>query len=183
MLYSEYLKNGGQGIIQLLHANGALDFLPVDDIQPLDSCFLLENGSKELSLPVSNLLKVSNDMTTLASMLKVRYGKWWKVLYNSQPVDSDPVYNQMVTSTGQVDTTGKQTNQIAGYDSPTMVDNDGTNTTSNQTNNVTTKTLNYDDLSNLLGELKNNLFYDKLFTDIRNYIFMTVYGNERDDQE
>lgn len=181
MLYSEYLKNGGQGIIRLLYDNGALDFLPEDDIEPLDSCFLLENGNKHLTLPVSNLLKVNNDMNPLANMIKVTYGKWWKVLYNSQPVESDPVYSQVVTSEGQVDSNGSLTNQVAGYDSPNMVDNDGTNTNNKQTNKVSTKTLNFDDISNLLGELKNNLFYDKMFTDIKNYIFITVYGNERDD--
>ena len=35
---------------------------------------------------------------------------------------------------------------------------DGSNSTGNQTNNVTSKTLNYDDLTNLLGELKIMFF-------------------------
>ena len=52
MMYSEYIKNGGTGIITLLQQNQALSFLLGDIINPLDSAFLLENGSKEFTLPV-----------------------------------------------------------------------------------------------------------------------------------
>lgn len=180
MMYSEYLKNGGKGIISLLSKNQALQFLLSDVIQPLDSAFLMENGSKKLSLPVANMLTLENDLTPVASLLKARFGSYWKVLYNSQPTDTDPVYSSITTSNGEVTTKGNTTNQVSGYDSPAMVDSDGSNSTGNQTNNNTVKTLNYDDLTNLLGELKNNDFYDKLFTDIRNYMFDTIYGNERD---
>ena len=104
------------------------------------------------------------------------------MVYQSQPSDNDPVYSTITTTNGEIKTTGNTTNQVSGYDSDTMVNSDGSNSTGNQTNDNTIKTLNYAELSNLLGELKNNIFYDKLFTDIRNYIFVTVYGNERDEQ-
>ena len=51
---------------------------------------------------------------------------------------------------------------------------------SNKTTQTVTK-MNYENLTNLLGELKNNVYYDMLFSDIRNYIFVTVYGNERNE--
>ena len=180
-MYSEYIKNGGTGIITLLKQNQALSFLLGDLINPLDSAFLLENGSKEFTLSVENMLKVENDLTPIASLLKARFGKYWSMVYQSQPSDNDPVYSSITTTNGEIKTTGNTTNQVSGYDSNTMVDSDGSNSTGNQTNDNTIKTLNYAELSNLLGELKNNIFYDKLFTDIRNYIFVTVYGNERDD--
>ena len=181
MMYSEYLKNGGTGIITLLQKNQALSFLLADVITPLDSAFLLENGGKEFILPVENMLKVQNDLTPLASMLKARFGKYWSMVYQSQPSDNDPVYSSITTTNGNIKTTGNTTNQVSGYDSDTMVNSDGSNSTGNQTNDNTVKTLNYTELSNLLGELKNNIFYDKLFSDIRNYMFVTVYGNERDE--
>ena len=182
MMYSEYIKNGGTGIITLLQQNQALSFLLGDLITPLDSAFLLENGSKEFTLPVENMLKAENDLTPIASLLKARFGKYWSVIYQSQPSDNDPVYSSITTTNGEIKTTGNTTNQVSGYDSDTMVNSDGSNSMGNQTNDNTIKTLNYAELSNLLGELKNNIFYDKLFTDIRNYIFVTVYGNERDEQ-
>lgn len=181
MMYSEYIKNGGTGIIALLQKNQALSFLLADVINPLDSAFLLENGSKDFSLSVENMLKVQNDLTPIASMLKARFGKYWSMVYQSQPSDNDPVYSSITTTNGEIKTTGNTTNQVSGYDSDTMVNSDGSNSTGNQTNDNTIKTLNYSELTNLLGELKNNIFYDKLFSDIRNYIFVTVYGNERDD--
>ena len=181
MMYSEYIKNGGTGIIALLQKNQALSFLLADVINPLDSAFLLENGSKDFSLSVENMLKVQNDLTPIASMLKARFGKYWSMVYQSQPSDNDPVYSSITTTNGEIKTTGNTTNQVSGYDSDTMVNSDGSNSTGNQTNDNTIKTLNYAELTNLLGELKNNIFYDKLFSDIRNYIFVTVYGNERDD--
>lgn len=181
MMYSEYIKNGGTGVIALLQQNQALSFLLGDVIKPLDSAFLLENGSKEFTLSVENMLKVQNDLTPIASMLKARFGKYWSMVYQSQPSDNDPVYSSITTTNGEIKTTGNTTNQVSGYDSDTMIDSDGSNSTGNQTNDNTIKTLNYAELTNLLGELKNNIFYDKLFSDIRNYIFVTVYGNERDD--
>lgn len=180
MMYSEYIKKGGKGIITLLSENQALKYLLIDVIKPLETAFLMENGSKKFTLSVENLLKVENDLTPVANMLKARYGNYWQVLYNSQPSDTDPVYSSITSSNGELNTKGNTVNQVSGYDSPTMVDSDGSNSTGNQTNKTTVKTLDYADLTNLLGELKNNVFYDRLFTDIRNYIFSTVYGNERE---
>jgi len=179
-MYSEYIKAGGTGIISLLSQNQTLKYLLSDSIQPLDTTFLMENGNKKFSLAVENMLNAENDLTPIASMLKMRFGQYWQVLYNSQPTDTDPVYSSITTTNGEITTKGNTINQVSGYDSPTMVDNDGNNSTGNQTNNNTVKTLNYEDLTKLLGELKNNVFYDKMFIDIRNYIFNTVYGNEKE---
>ena len=180
MMYSEYIKDGGTGIISLLSNNQTLKYLLSDVIQPLDSAFLMENGSKRFTLSVENMLKAQNDLTPIANMMKVRFGQYWSVLYNSQPTDTDPVYSSITTSTGELNSKGNNVNQVSSYDSPDMVNSDGSNSTANQTNNGTVKTLNYADLTNLLGELKNNVFYDKMFTDIRTYIFDVFYGNERE---
>lgn len=179
MMYSEYLKNGGTGIIQLLANNQTLSYLLSDDIKTLDSAFLLENGEKKFSIPVENLLKNENDLTPIANMMKVRFGKTWKTLFNSIPQDNDPLANEVTKTMGSMDTNNQTTNQVAGYDSDTMVnDNSNQSTGSNKTTQTVTK-MNYENLTNLLGELKNNVYYDILFSDIRNYIFVTVYGNER----
>lgn len=181
MMYSEYIKNGGTGIIQLLSNNQTLSYLLSDEITTLDSTFLLENGEKDFSLPVENLLKNENDLTPIANMMKVRFGKTWKTLFNAIPQDSDPLANEVTKTTGSMNTNNQSTNQVAGYDSDTMVnDNSNQSTGSNKTTQTVTK-MNYENLTNLLGELKNNVYYDMLFTDIRNYIFVTVYGNERNE--
>lgn len=181
MMYSEYIKNGGTGIIQLLSNNQTLSYLLSDDISTLDSAFLLENGEKQFSLPIENLLKNENDLTPIANMMKVRFGKTWKTMFNAIPQDSDPLANEVTKTTGSIDTNNQTTNQVAGYDSDTMVnDNSNKSTGSNKTTQTVTK-MNYENLTNLLGELKNNVYYDMLFNDIRNYIFVTVYGNERNE--
>ena len=180
MMYSEYIKAGGTGIISLLSQNQTLKYLLSDSIQPLDTTFLMENGSKKFSLAVENMLNAENDLTPIANMLKVRFGQYWQVLYNSQPTDTDPVYSSITINNGQTTTNGNTVSQVSGYDSPTMVNSDGSNSTGNQTTDYTAKTLNYDDLTRLLTELKNNVFYDKLFIDIKNYIFSTLYGNEKE---
>lgn len=181
MMYSEYIKNGGTGIIQLLSNNQTLSYLLSDEITTLDSAFLLENGEKDFSLPVENLLKNENDLTPIANMIKVRFGKTWKTLFNAIPQDSDPLANEVTKTTGSMNTNNQTTNQVTGYDSDTMVnDNSNQSTGSNKTTQTVTK-MNYENLTNLLGELKNNVYYDMLFTDIRNYIFVTVYGNERNE--
>ena len=179
MMYSEYIKNGGTGIIQLLAKNQTLSYLLSDDIKTLDSAFLLENGEKKFSIPVENLLKNENDLTPIANMMKVRFGKTWKTLFNSIPQENAPLANEVTKTTGSMNTNNQTTNQVAGYDSDTMVnDNSNQSTGSNKTTQTVTK-MNYENLTNLLGELKNNVYYDILFSDIRNYIFVTVYGNER----
>lgn len=181
MMYSEYIKNGGTGIIQLLSNNQTLSYLLSDDILTLDSAFLLENGEKVFSLPIESLLKNENDLTPIANMMKVRFGETWKTIFNSIPQDSDPLANEVTKTTGSIDTNNQTTNQVAGYDSDTMVsDNANQSTGSNKTTQTVTK-MNYENLTNLLGQLKNNVYYDMLFSDIRNYIFVTVYGNERNE--
>lgn len=180
MKYSDYIKKGGTGIITLLGENQALKFLLSDNIKPLDDTFLMENGNKQFTISVENMLIANNDLTPVANMLKIKYAKYWNVLYNSQPKDTDPIYTSITIGDSELNTTGNTKNQVSGYDSDTMVDSDGSNTTGNTTNTNSVKTLNYTDLTNLLSELKNNVFYDKLFTDIRNYIFSTLYGNERE---
>lgn len=180
-MYSEYIKKGGTGIIQLLSNNQTLSYLLSDDISTLDSAFLLENGGKQFSLPIENLLKNENDLTPIANMMKVRFGKTWKTIFNAIPQNSDPLANEVTKTTGSIDTNNQTTNQVAGYDSDTMVnDNANKSTGSNKTTQTVTK-MNYENLTNLLGELKNNVYYDMLFSDIRNYIFVTVYGNERNE--
>ena len=180
MMYSDYIKQGGKGIITLLGENQTLKFLLSDNIKPLDDTFLMENGNKQFTISVENMLKTSNDLTPVANMLKIKYEKYWKVLYNSQLKDTDPIYSIITVGDSELNTTGNTQNQVSGYDSDTMVTSDGSNTTGNTTNTNSVKTLNYADLTNILSELKNNVFYDKLFTDIRNYIFSTFYGNERE---
>ena len=180
MNYSDYINQGGKGIITLLGKNQALKFLLSDNIKPLDDTFLLENGNKKFTLSVENMLIDNNDLTPVANMLKIKYAKYWNVLYNSQPKDTDPIYTSITIGNSELNTTGNTQNKVSGYDSDTMVNSDASNTTGNTTNTNSVKTLNYDDLTNLLGQLKNNVFYDKLFTDIRNYIFNTFYGNERE---
>lgn len=180
-MYSEYIKKGGTGVIQLLSNNQTLNYLLSDDVKTLDSAFLLENGEKEFSLPVENLLKNENDLTPIANMIKVRFGKTWKTMFNSIPQENDPLANEVTKTTGSMDTNNQTTNQVAGYDSDTMVNDNGNQSTgSNKTTQTVTK-MNYENLTNLLGELKNNVYYDMMFSDIRNYIFVTVYGNERNE--
>ena len=179
MFYSDYILSGGAGIFKLLHDNQTLSYLLSDDISTLDSAFLLENGMKKFSTPEENMLKANNDLTPIANMLKVRFGEKWKALYNTIPKSSDPLASEVTQSTGSVDINNQSTNQVAGYDSDTMVNDNGNQSTgSNKTTQTVTKT-NYLELTNLLNELKNNVYYDIIFTDIRSYIFVTVYGNER----
>lgn len=180
MKYSDYINQGGKGIITLLGENQALKFLLSDIIKPLDDTFLMENGNKDFTISVENMLATSNDLTPIANMLKIKYEDYWKVLYNSQVKNNDPIYSIITVGDSELNTTGNTTNKVSGYDSPSMVDTDASNTTGNTTNTNSVKTLNYAELTNLLSELKNNVFYDKLFTDIRNYIFSTFYGNERE---
>lgn len=180
MIYADYIKQGGKGIITLLSENQTLNYLLSDAIKPLDDSFLLENGTKKFAMPVENILTTQNDLTPVANMLKVRYGLYWQVLYNSQPNEADPIYSVVTVGNAELTTKGNTVNQVSGYDSPAMIDSDGVNTSGTQKNTNSMKTLNYTDLTKLLGELKNNVFYDKLFTDIKNYVFSTLYGNERE---
>ena len=85
------------------------------------------------------------------------------------------MYGTIRQTTGKTNTDTKNT--VAGYDDSEMVNDTGSS--QNGTNDVTEKTLDYTELTKLLGELKNNNYYDTIFSDIRNYIFNTVYGNER----
>ena len=176
MMYSEYIKNGGKGIIQLLHENQCLTYLPSEAITLLDTTFNMENGMKNFTTPVLNLLNAGDDLTMIAGMLKAKFNDQWKALFQTLPSNQDPVYSTVRQTTGT--TTIDNTNTVAGYDDSGMVNDSGSN--QKGTNNVAEKTLEYTHLTKLLSELKNNNYYGTIFMDIRNYLFSTVYGNERE---
>src|SRR5699024_8744001 len=117
MKYSDYIKQGGKGLITLLGENHALNFLLSDIIKPLDDTFLMENGNKTFTISVENMLKANNDLTPVANMLKIKYEKYWKVLYNSQLNDTDPIYSVISVGKSELNTTGNTKNQVSGYDS------------------------------------------------------------------
>lgn len=175
MMYSEYIKKGGTGIIQLLKDNQCLNYLPSEAITPLDTAFNFENGMKNFSQPVETMLKTNNDLTLIAGLLKFRFASEWEQLFTTLPKDQAPLYGTIRQTTGKTNTDTK--NSVAGYDDSEMVNDTGS--TQNGTNDITEKTLDFTELTKLLDELKNNNYYDTIFSDIRNYIFNTVYGNER----
>lgn len=176
MTYSEYIKNGGKGIIELLQNNQCLSYLPSEAITPLDTTFNMENGMKEFTTPVLSLLSTGDDLTMIAGMLKAKFNDQWKALYSTLPTDQQQLYGTVRQTTGT--TTIDNTNTVAGFDDSAMVNDSGSN--QNGTNNVAEKTLDYTQLTKLLDELKNNNYYGTIFMDIRNYMFTTVYGNERE---
>lgn len=176
MTYSEYIKNGGKGIIQLLKDNQCLVYLPSEAITPLDTAFNLENGMKNFTLSVESLLNTSDDLTMIAGMLKAKFNDQWKALFLTLPSNQDPLYGTVRQTTGT--TAINNTNTVAGFDDNAMVNDSGSN--QNGTNNVAEKSIDYTQLTKLLDELKNNNYYGTIFTDIRNYMFATVYGNERE---
>lgn len=175
MTYSEYIKSGGKGIIQLLKDNQCLVYLPSEAITPLDTAFNLENGMKEFTLPVESLLTNGDDLTMVAGLIKAKFDDQWKALFSTLPTDQGQLYGTVRQTTGT--TTVDNTNKVAGYDDDEMVKD--TESVNNGTNNVAEKSLDYTQLTKLLDELKNNNYYGTIFMDIRNYMFSTVYGNER----
>lgn len=175
MTYIEYIKSGGKGIIQLLKDNQCLTYLPSEVITPLDSTFTMENGLKNFNTPVENLLSTGNDLTMLAGMIKVKFNNQWQSLFLSLPSNTEPLYETIKQTNGS--TNVDNTNTVAGFDDSSMVNDSGSNQSG--TNNVAEKTMDYTQLTKLLSELKNNNYYGTIFNDIRNYIFDTVYGNER----
>ena len=178
--YSDYINNGGTGIIKLLSINQTLNFLLSDDISNLDSSFTFQNGLKTFTKATESYVLTKNDLTPLSGIIKVRYGDKWKSLYNLLPKSTDTIAGEVTQSTGNIESNNENTNQVAGYDSDVMIDDNGNKTTgSNKTNQTVTKT-DYTQLNTLVDELDKNNFYDIMFTDITNCIFVQLYGNERE---
>ena len=178
--YSEYVNNGGTGIIKLLSINQTLNFLLSDDINDLDNSFTFQNGSKTFTQATESYVLTKNDLTPLAGIIKVRYGDKWKALYNLIPKSTDNIASEVTQITGNIESNNENKNQVAGYDSDEMVDDNGTKTTgSNKTNQTVTKT-DFTQLNKLVDELNTNNFYDILFTDISSCIFIQLFGNERE---
>ena len=178
--YSEYINNGGTGIIKLLSINQTLNFLLSDDINDLDNSFTFQNGSKTFTQATESYVLTKNDLTPLAGIIKVRYRDKWKTLYNLIPKSTDNIAGEVTQSTGSIESNNQNTSQVAGYDSNVMVDDNGNTTTgSNKTNQTVTKT-DFTQLNKLVDELDKNNFYDIMFIDITSSIFVQLYGNERE---
>lgn len=169
MIYADYIKSGGTGIISLLYQNQALKFLPADLVTPLDRAFTRQSGSKVFADNVQAVIDDKKDLTDIALELKVLYGDLWTIMYQAKP-DTLATSKEVITGNGSIDTT----NQIAGYDSDTMVDDTAIN---RQNSNTTTATkTNYLQLDNAIAQLRESNFWSKIKADLNNYLFLTIYN-------
>ena len=132
MIYSDYINNGGKGIITLLYQNQALKFLPADIVTALDNAFTLQNGSKTFADNVAETFTNNNDLTDIALELKSIYANLWSILYQATP-ETMVTNKTVVADNGSTDTK----NSVAGYDSDTMVDDTAINRTNNNTTTTT----------------------------------------------
>lgn len=169
MIYADYIKSGGPGIISLLYQNQALKFLPADLVTPLDRAFTRQSGSKVFADDIQAVLDDKKDLTDIALELKALYGDLWSILYQAKP-DTLATSKSVTTGNGSIDTK----NQVAGYDSDTMVD-DTTINRQNSNTTTTTKT-NYSTLDNVITQLRKSNFWSKIKADLNNYLFITVYN-------
>lgn len=169
MIYADYIKSGGTGIISLLYQNQALKFLPADLVTPLDRAFTRESGQKVFADNVQAVIDGKKDLTDIALELKVLYGDLWTVMYRAKP-ETLATSKETTTGNGSIDTK----NQVAGYDSDTMVDDNAINRQNSNTE-TTTKT-NYLQLDNVITQLRKSNFWSKIKVDLNNYLFMTIYN-------
>ena len=169
MIYADYIKSGGTGIISLLYQNQALKFLPADLVTPLDRAFTRQSGSKVFADDIQAVLDDKKDLTDIALELKVLYGDLWSIIYQAKP-DTLATSKEVITGNGSIDTK----NQVAGYDSDTMVDDTAINR--QNSNTTTTVKTNYSTLDNVITQLRKSNFWSKIKADLNNYLFITVYN-------
>ena len=169
MIYADYIKNGGTGIISLLYQNQALKFLPADLVTPLDRAFTRESGQKVFADNIQSVLDDKKNLTDIALELKVLYGDLWTIMYQAQP-ETLATSKEVTTGNGSIDTK----NQVAGYDSDTMVDDTAINRQNSNTE-TTTKT-DYLQLDKVMEQLRKTNFWGKIKADLNNYLFMTIYN-------
>lgn len=169
MIYADYIKSGGTGIISLLYQNQALKFLPADLVTPLDRAFTRQSGNKVFADNIQSLIDDKKDLTDIALELKVLYGDLWTIMYQAQP-ETLATSKEVTTGNGSIDTK----NQVAGYDSDTMVDDTAINRQNSNTE-TTTKT-DYLQLDKIMEQLRKSNFWGKIKADLNNYLFITVYN-------
>lgn len=169
MIYADYIKNGGTGIISLLYQNQALKFLPADLVTPLDRAFTRQSGQKVFTDSIQSVLDDKKDLTDIALELKVLYGDLWTIMYQAKP-ETLATSKETTTGNGSIDTK----NQVAGYDSDTMVDDTAIN---RQNSNVTTtEKTDYLQLDKTLEQLHKSNFWVKIKADLNDYLFVTIYN-------
>ena len=169
MTYLDYIKNGGTGIFTLLYQNQALKFLPADLVTPLDHAFTRQSGSKVFADDIQAVIDDKKDLTDIALELKALYSDLWTIMYQAKP-ETLATSKEVTTGNGSIDTK----NQVAGYDSDTMVDDTAINRQNSNTT-TTTKT-NYSTLDNVITQLRKSNFWSKIKADLNNYLFITVYN-------
>lgn len=169
MIYADYIKSGGTGIISLLYQNQALKFLPADLVTPLDRAFIRQSGGKVFNDSIQSELDDKKDLTDIALELKFLYGDLWTIMYQAQP-ETLATSKEVTTGNGSIDTK----NQVAGYDSDTMVDDAAINRQNSNTE-TTTKT-DYLQLDKVMEQLRKSNFWSKIKADLNNYLFITVYN-------
>ena len=169
MIYADYIKSGGTGIISLLYQNQALKFLPADLVTPLDRAFTRQSGNKVFADSIQSVIDDKKDLTDIALELKFLYGDLWTIMYQAQP-ETLATSKEVTTGNGSIDTK----NQVAGYDSDTMVDDTAINRQNSNTE-TTTKT-DYLQLDKITEQLRKSTLWGNIKADLNNYLFITVYN-------
>lgn len=169
MIYSEYIASGGIGIINLLYKNQALKFLPPDLITPLDQSYTRQNGLKVFSDNIADSLTNDKDLTDIAMELKSLYADLWAMQYHATP-DAVATNKTVVADNG----TSAIKNQVAGYDSADMVDDNAINRTN--INTTTTTQTDYTKLADIMEQLRKTDLWRTIKLDLNRYMFITIYN-------
>lgn len=169
MIYSEYIASGGVGIIELLFKNQALNFLPPDLVQPLNQSYTRQNGLKVFSDNIANSLTNDKDLTDIARELKSLYSDMWALQYHAKP-DAVATNKTLVSDNGTTATK----NQVAGYDSADMVDDNAINRTN--INTTTTTQTDYTQLASIMEQLRKTDLWSTIKLDLNRYMFITIYN-------
>lgn len=187
MKYKDYK---GSGIMVLLSKMGALPFVPSDDVPGVEAMFTLENNNKVFGPSIATLVETSQDLTAVALSLKLRYADKWKKLYDSYTLQypANEATTTTYTGTSGYDNTGTTkngtTNKVSAYDSEDLLNDTSQDTNSNttQTNKAnqsyTTTTTDNRLINDTISRLHGNVIYDIMYSDVRNYLFTTVYKGE-----
>lgn len=158
MIYSDWAAQN-TGIFYQLNRVNSLPFVTDSaTVENLDSNFLLQNGEKTLFTDDTEKM--------VKSIMAAYFDNWQKLTDFYKTLKTGVVYE--TTSTSSSDSTAK--NQIALNDSDNLFTTNGTNGNTAVTSNTQSK--NYISYKNFM---LSSDFYDIINTELRNYMFISIY--------
>lgn len=176
----EYLKQGD--LFNILHTMGSLEGIDVVDVPKMDMMLSLNHGQKTVYEGIG--LKTINEVAQMLSLLNK--DKWKKSILLESNIDDIGMVNTRKLTETIIENESRinnrdNINKVSAYNSDEMINNDGSNSISNEgldstkTRTITDGVYDINNAYKNLSSMSKNNIMEMIIKDVSNFMTLSIY--------